>query len=407
MKPLHRHAAERLHELLASSPAVLVLGPRQCGKSTLVRTELDGWHHVDLERQRDHDRIAGDIEGFFAAHPDHVVIDEAQRLPQLFTSLRPILDEDRRPGRVVLLGSASPTILRGVSETLAGRLGILELSPFRPPEIAGLPWARQRWFWGGLPPVLLLRSEVARRHWLDAYVTTFVEREIQSFGYSFLPQRIRKLLAMLTHVHGRLLNVSDLARSLSITPNTVNEYLDVLEGAFLIRRVQPHFANVQKRLTKRPKLYLRDTGLLHFLAGLDAPEQLEDWPYRGLSFESLVIEELASLAEERVVRPHLAFWRTAVGAEVDLLIKDGTRLYPIEIKLGSSVAQHDVSSLRSCMHDLGLEKGWVVYGGPEFYGLGSDIEVVPWSAIASGQFDFGLGGKKRAKTKRPPRGKRS
>jgi hypothetical protein len=192
----------------------------------------------------------------------------------------------------------------------------------------------------------------------------------------------------LTHVHGSLLNVADLARSLGVSSHTVAGDLDVLEGAFMIRRLTPFFANVQKRLTKGPKLYVRDTGLLHDLAGLRRPGDLATWPRRGSSFEGLVIEELAALAANRLVRPELFFWRTHAGAEVDLLLVEGRRILPIEIKLGASVDRHGYAGLRQCMNDLGLRRGWVVTTGAEARALAPGIELVPWQRIAAGEIEL-------------------
>jgi predicted AAA+ superfamily ATPase len=193
---------------------------------------------------------------------------------------------------------------------------------------------------------------------------------------------------MLTHVHGNLLNVSDLARSLAVSSHTVSGDLDVLEGAFMIRRLSPYSANVQKRLTKSTKLYLRDTGLLHFLAGLRRPSELVTWPKRGASFEGLVIEELAALAAQQLVRPELFFWRTQAGAEVDLLIVEGRRILPVEIKLGAEVNRYALAGLRQCMKDLGLRRGWVIASSQERRHVSPDIEIIPWTEVASGQLRF-------------------
>ena len=205
---------------------------------------------------------------------------------------------------------------------------------------------------------------------------------------------------MLTHVHGKVLNVSDLARSLTVSHHTVADHLDVLESAFMIRRLPPFHANVQKRLTKAPKLYVRDSGLLHFLAGLREPRELLSWPRRGSSFEGLVIEELWALTSERVVRPELFFWRTHAGAEVDLLIRDGRRVVPIEIKLGAAVDRHGVAGLRHCMSDLGLREGFVISSAREPRSIGAQIQVVPWADVVQRKVDFGLGAGPR---KRRPR----
>jgi len=384
MKFLHRVQEERFRYLLKTFPGVLLLGPRQCGKSTMVRKALPDWSFFDLERPSDMSLLEGDLEGFLEAHPRALIVDEAQRSPELFAALRYAADRSKGKGRFVLLGSAGPSLMRNVSESLAGRVGLLELTPFLSQELAGTTRAKERWFWGGFPPVLDLGDARARSEWLNAYVSTFLERDLPALGLGLPARRLRMLWTMLTHVHGQLLNVSDLARSLSVSSHTVTADLDVLEGAFMIRRLQPYHANVQKRLTKSAKLFIRDTGLLHFLAGLRQPADLVTWHKRGSSFEGLVTEELAAMATQQLVRPELFFWRTQAGAEVDLLIRDGQRVLPVEIKLGAAVDQRSIAGLRQCMKDLGLRRGWVVTSGTERRMLSPDIEVVPWKEIAAG-----------------------
>ncbi|HSE87252.1 MAG TPA: ATP-binding protein [Candidatus Binatia bacterium] len=388
MRYIPRQLTEQLRSLLRAFPAVLLVGPRQCGKSTLARHVLPGWTYLDLERPADLSVLAADLEGFFEAHPRSVVLDEAQRLPEIFSILRYVIDRSGGKGRFLLLGSASPTLMRSVSETLAGRVALLELTPFLGSELAGSAWATDRWFWGGFPPIYSLRGSRARGEWIGAYVSTFIERDLPALGLGLPARRLRTLWTMLTHVHGNLLNVSDLARSLAVSSHTVAGDLDVLEGAYMIRRLSPYYANVQKRLTKSQKLYVRDTGLLHFLAGLRQPRELTTWPKRGASFEGMVIEELVALAGRRLVRPGIFFWRTQAGAEVDLLIVEGRRILPVEIKLGAAVNHYAVAGLRQCMKDLGLRRGWAVTTGRERRHLSPGIEIIPWLDIASGQVEL-------------------
>ena len=388
MKYIHRLCTDRLQSLLRSFPSVLLVGPRQCGKSTLARHALPGWTHLDLERPADLALLAADLEGFLEAHPRSVVIDEVQRLPEAFPVLRHMIDRSRSKGRFLLLGSASPALMRSISETLAGRIALVELTPFLAVELASTARMADRWFWGGFPPVHGLRDSRARSEWFNAYVSTFLERDLPALGLGLPARRLRTLWTMLTHVHGSLLNVSDLARSLSVSSHTVAGDLDVLEGAYMVRRIQPFHANVQKRLTKSPKLYVRDTGLLHFLAGLRRPQELTTWHKRGASFEGLVIGELVALASGRLVRPEIFFWRTHAGAEVDLLIVEGQQILPIEVKLGAVVDHYAIAGLRQCMKDLDLRRGWVVTTAKERRRLSPGIEIIPWTEVASGKIEL-------------------
>jgi uncharacterized protein len=386
MKIVDRRTSRQIVQQLSAFPAVLVYGPRQCGKSTLAKTLLPGWTHVDLERPADAALIAADLEGFLGEHSRQLFIDEAQRLPQLFPALRHIIDKSRGNGRFLLTGSASPALMANASESLAGRIGLVELTPFQPSELAGTRSEAGRWFWGGFPPVHARAAQAARLQWLDAYVSTFLERDLPLLGVRLPAARLRMLWTMLTHVHGNVLNVSDLARSLGVSSHTVGNDLDVLESTFMIRRLPPYFANVQKRLSKSPKVYLRDTGLLHFLAGLRSPAELKTWSRRGASFEGLVIEQLCAEAARRFVRPEAFHWRTQAGAEVDLLLRVGRKLLPIEIRLGASTDPRSLVGLRQCMQDLDLKRGYVVTTGTERRELGRGIAVVPWSEVISSGF---------------------
>lgn len=388
MKYLPRQCQPLLKRLCATFPVTLVVGPRQCGKTTLVRTQLKGHTLIDLERARDYQRVVADIELFLHEQPRGLVIDEVQRCPALFPALRHAVDRLRVPGRFVLLGSAGPPLLNMAAESLAGRIGMLELTPFTVHESATRwPW-HTRWWRGGLPPLYPLRSEDARTLWLENYVTAFLERDLPVLGVRVPAPRVRQCWTMLAHLHGQLLNISDLARAMNMSAPAVLHYLDILESAQMIRRLQPYFANVGKRLTKRPKLYLRDTGILHHLAGLRAPHELDTWPGRGHSFEGMVIEELITATRLRHSAPQFFFWRTQAGAEVDLLIGLGQRLVPVEIKHGIAVSQYDTEGLRHCMQDLRITQGYIVTRGDERVSLGKGVEILPWRDLVAGRIPW-------------------
>lgn len=382
---VRRDAAAPLRSYLRTFPVVLVAGPRQSGKTTLVRSELPSWKYLDLENPTDFSLLDSDPEGFLAGNPGGLIIDEAQRYPGLFPILRGIIDRKRRPGAFVLTGSAGPALMAQAGESLAGRIGVLELAPFGGSELAGKPrWLAQRWFWGGLPPLYTLGGAGRKTAWIEHYVRTFLERDIPALGIRVPAVRLRKLWAMLAHVHGGLLNTSDLARSLDLAAPSVTHHLDILEGAFMIRRLQPFHANISKRLVKSPKLYIRDTGLLHHLAGLRQPQDLETWPGRGLSWEGFVVEELIRRAKLRWPAPNFYFWRTQAGAEADLLIENGRTRLPFEVKAGASLSAKSLLGVRQCMRDLGLGKGFVIYRGDRALRLAPGLSAIPWKQIEKG-----------------------
>lgn len=379
---IRRDEAATLRSYLRTFPVVLVAGPRQSGKTTLVRGELPGWRYLDLENTTDFDLLTSDPEGFLAANPGKLIIDEAQHYPELFPILRGFVDRKRRLGSFVLTGSAMPPLMKQAGESLAGRIGTLEMSPFGSSELSAQPrWLAQRWFWGGYPPLFAVGAAHRKTAWLEQYVRTFLERDIPSFGIRVAPVRLRKLWTMLAHVHGGLLNISDLARSLDLGVPAIGHHLDILESAFMIRRLQPYHANVSKRLVKSPKLYIRDTGLLHHLAGLRKPQDLETWPGRGLSWESYVLEELIRRAKLRWPAPGCYFWRTQAGAEADLLIENGRTRMAIEIKSSASLPSKSLLGIRQCMKDLGLRSGFVVYRGDRVLRVAPGLSAIPWSQL--------------------------
>jgi predicted AAA+ superfamily ATPase len=379
-----RRAEDLLKRMLRTFPAVLVLGPRQCGKTTMVKRALPEFDHFDLEKPEDLGRIAADPARFFDLHPRRIAIDEAQRLPGLFSVLRPVLDSRSAKGRIVLTGSASPELVRGVSESLAGRVGVVQLTPFLEQEVTGTRYSKHREFYGGFPPLVTLGSNDKRRLWLESYIQLFLERDLPALGLRLPAARMRLLWTMLTHVHGNILNMSDLSRSLGISVPTVQANLDVLEHTFMIRRLPPFFANIQKRLTKSPKVYIRDTGLLHYLAGLPDEPALETWDRRGASFEGLVIEELIGRAQIDDPGTRAYFWSTHGGGETDLLLVARGVTTPIEIKRSQSLDVRELKPLRQCMADLGLKRGVVIYRGKKRMRLTADVDAVPWDEVRSG-----------------------
>lgn len=380
---LRRFARARLAFLRRVFPVVTVIGPRQCGKTTLVRGELPKWRCLDLERPRDWNILTEDPEGFFAGNPSRVIIDESQRYPPLFPLLRHVVDLDRCPGRFVLTGSARPSMMRQAGESLAGRVGILELTPFTAQELSTRPaWLAQRWFWGGFPPLYGLRTAAAKREWLESYITMFLAQDLPGLGVTVAPTRLRRFWTMAAHLHGQILSLSELARAMDLSYHTISHYLDILEGAFVIRRLKPYHANVGKRLVKSPKLYIRDTGILHCLLGLRGPADLEGWPGVGASFEGLVVEELAVRMGN--IGGGIFYWRTQAGAEADLILEVGRKRLAIEIKSGQGLDPKRLAGLKSCMADLRLPRGVVIYGGSERLKLGHGIEVIPWRDVQRG-----------------------
>ena len=273
------------------------------------------------------------------------------------------------------MGSASPELIKGVSETLAGRAAFLELTPFQWQEVASNAKVTlsSLWLKGGFPDPFLIRDESARWDWYEGYTQTFLERDIPALGISVSSVQMRKLRAMLAHAHGNLWNAPQFGASLGINYHTVNRYADILEHTFLLRRLQPFHANIGKRLVKNPKVYLRDTGLLHYFLGIRDKATLDVSPTRGASWEGFLVEQLCTLFRQVAPQARPYFWRTAAGAEVDLLMDLGNRQIPFEFKLNTAPEPSQLKGLKNCMADLGIRKGYVVYPGKEDYSLGNGI----------------------------------
>lgn len=374
-----REYVPRLRQLLRRFPIVTILGPRQCGKTTFIRSQLPDWQYLDLEKPSQAARLSDDPERALERLGRKYILDESQQIPALFPALRSRIDEHRNVnGQAVLLGSASPVLIRRISESLAGRTGFLEMSPLQWSEVRSVrkTSADDLWLRGGFPDAFLAPSAQARLDWFEGYTRTFIERDLRNLGIEFSPAQMRKIWAMLAHVHGGLWNASKLAAALGVNYHTINRYTDILEQTFLIRRLPPYYANIGKRLVKSPKLYFRDTGLLHYFLGIHDSAQLEVHPARGGSWEGFIVSEICNrFALYRPdVRPY--FWRTATGHEIDLVLDAGSRLLLFEIKLNSAPRLADVENLSAGMKDLKQAQGFVVYPGNEDYPLGQGITVL-------------------------------
>lgn len=388
-----------LQDRLAFYPGVVLLGARQVGKSTLARAVADqtpGALFLDLEWPADRARLDNPA-AFFAAHRDRlIVLDEVQALPELFTQLRPEIDADRCPGRFLLLGSASGALLRQSAESLAGRVSYLELPPLLWPEVmppttqpGGEPASdvgrllalQAYWQRGGMPLSYLAKTDAQSRRWRADYVQAIVRRDLPSLGITIPGETLWRFLRMLAHQHGQLFNASALALAMGgISPITVNRYLDIFCDALIVRRVEPFFVNLGKRLVKSPKVYFRDTGLLHALLDIGDAHDLQGHPMSGYSWEGMVVNHLAAwLPCMPGGSATLHFYRTAAGAELDAVIDTGSRRIGFEIKL--SDAPRVTKGFWNACTDLALDHAYVVAPVNTGWPLADHAEVIPLAAL--------------------------
>jgi predicted AAA+ superfamily ATPase len=358
----------QLRELLSYSPVVAILGPRQCGKTTLAKM-IAADHYFDLENPRDLARLENPqttlekLEGV-------VCIDEIQLKPDFFSLLRHLVDHHPQT-QYLILGSASEELIQKSSQSLAGRVAFLHLHGFDLVE-TGVEHLAQRWFRGGFPRAFLAPSDRVACSWLDHYISTFLERDLAEFGFRIPSPTMRRFWTMLSHCHGGIVKYSELGRSLQVTDKTVRSYLDVLAGTFMVRVLPPWFNNTSKRLVKSPKVYLSDSGIFHRLQLIGDLAQLESHPKLGASWEGFVINQIIRLSA--LPENTFYFWSTHTGAEVDLFWQQNGKNHAVEVKYAD--APRRTKSMVQAVEDLKLDKLWIVYPGPDTYALDETITVL-------------------------------
>jgi predicted AAA+ superfamily ATPase len=368
---LRSKAISQVSKALGWSRAVALVGPRQCGKTTLARefVAFDSPNYFDLEDNADLARLEhpafalGKLEGL-------VVIDEIQRRPELFPSLRVQMDRPDNKAKFLILGSASPELLQQSSETLAGRIATIELDGFSLDEL-GSDCLETLWTRGGFPLSYLADSDEQSNFWRKNFSRDFLERDLRLLGFQILPEAMGRFWKMMAHYHGQNLNATELARSLGVSAPTVRHYLDILSGSFMLRQLQPWFENIKKRQVKSPKIYFRDTGLLHYQLGISSYHELLSHPKIGASWEGFAIEQAI-----RFYQPdEQYFWSTQSDAELDLLLfKDGQRI-GLECKLTD--APKMTKSMRTAMETLNLNHLKVIHTGSKSYDLDENVQAVP------------------------------
>jgi predicted AAA+ superfamily ATPase len=366
--------AQIVHSL-AIHPIVALLGPRQCGKTTVARMigEQQFAAYFDLENPVDVRRLSAPLT-VLEALSGLVIIDEVQRRPDLFELLRVLVDRPHNPARFLLLGSASPQLVRGVSESLAGRIGFVDLSGFDLTEVD----ASQRdrlWLRGGFPRSFLADDDSASMIWRQGFIRTFLERDIPQLGITIPAETLRRFWMMVAHYHGQIWNAAEFARSLGASEVTARRYLDILAGAYMVRVLPPWFENISKRQVKSPKVYTRDSGILHGLLQLGALSEVQSHPKLGASWEGFAIEQIIRLLDTR----DAYFWATHGGAELDLMVHAGGKRYGFEFKY--SDAPGTTRSMQVAVHDLALAHLWVIYPGRHEYALDERISALPLDAL--------------------------
>lgn len=370
-----RDLLNHLRKYLTIFPAVAILGPRQCGKSTLVKSlsqHFDGILYLDMQKESDLNKLL-EPELFFETNSDKIIcLDEIQLVPKLFSVLRSVIDSNRINGKFILLGSASQELIQQTSESLAGRIGMLHLSPFLITELNHLEDfnLQKFWFRGGFPNSYLAENDENCTIWLDNYIRTYVERDIPQLGFQIPALQLRRLLTMCAHNQGQQLNLSKLGESLGLTHPTIKRYIDLLEQTFIVRTIPPFEINIKKRLVKSPKVFVRDSGVLHQLLAISNFNSLLGHPIFGSSWEGIVLENII------VNRPSwdYFFYRTATGDEIDLVLKKGNQVIAIECK--ASDAPKVTKGFYRSLEVIKPNKTYIIAPTNDTYQLQENITVI-------------------------------
>jgi len=370
-------AVKRIDGMLNVHPIAALLGPRQCGKTTLARliSEREPCTYFDLENPVDLRRLSAPMSTLEELR-GLVILDEIQRKPELFELLRVLVDRPECSARFLILGSASPGLIRGVSESLAGRIGFVDLSGFNLWEV-GSEHRSRLWIRGGFPRAFLAEDDASSAAWQENFIRTFLERDIPQLGITIPAETLRRFWSMMSHYHGQVWNAAHFARSLGTSEKTARHYLDILSGAYMVRVLPPWYENIRKRQVKAPKIYIRDSGILHTLLQINTMADLQGHPKLGSSWEGFCLEQLIGYLGTRDVY----FWATHAGAELDLLITVSGKRYGFEFKYAD--APGPKRSMHIAIEDLGLEHLWVIYPGRQKYELDENIAVIPIENISS------------------------
>ncbi|MFH1361739.1 MAG: ATP-binding protein [bacterium] len=370
MKKVKRaHDLRQTKKLLSLFPVTAILGPRQCGKTTLA-AEFNADYAFDLENPRDLAKFKNpqllleEIEGT-------IIIDEIQRKPDLFPLLRYLVDTNKKQ-KYIILGSASTDLVKHSSESLAGRIGYYELGGFGLPDI-GVKNYKQLWLRGGLPLAYLNSAPEKSLLWKENYITTFLEKDVPQLGINIPANTLRKFWMMLSDYHGQIINYSELGRAFGVSDTTVKKYIDILSGTFMVRILQPWHANINKRLVKNPKIYLRDSGLYHCLLTISSWDELSGSSKLGASWEGFALEQAIKVLKKQAQEAF--FWKTHAGAELDLFWQDKGKNWGVEFKYSDAPAA--TKSMHVSIADLGLDHLWVIYPGKESYKITPKITATP------------------------------